>query len=262
MPRNRILASLPAEEYARLEPHLERIGLEVRQVLFDYEQPIEHVYFPESMVASVLSFMADGTAVETATIGWEGLVGLPLFLGIDRTPAQCFCQIPGEALRMPARAFREAVGHGGQLTTMLNRYTQALFTLLAQSSACNRRHTVEERCARWLLQTHDRVGQDIFPLTQQFLSQMLGVRRATVSGAAGSLQSRGLIEYIYGQITIKDRPGLEAFACECYAIINREFARLLAGHELPGPLDGTRFSEDGRTLADSDGPPGEEVETN
>jgi CRP-like cAMP-binding protein len=229
--------------------------LELRQVLFDYDQPIEHVYFPENFVGSVISIMADGTAVETATVGREGMVGLPLFLGADRTQAQAFCQVPGEALRMEAGAFREAVGRGGQLAAMLNRYTQALFTFLAQTSACNRLHKIRERCARWLLLTHDRVGRDRFPLTQQFLSQMLGVRRATVTEAAGSLQSAGLIDYSYGQITVTDRLGLEEAACECYAIIQREFVRLLANREVPSPLAGVRFSEQGKTTVGDGAPP-------
>jgi CRP-like cAMP-binding protein len=255
--RNRILASLPADEYARMAPHLERVHLDHRQVLIDPDQPIQQVYFPESSVISVLSLLADGTAIETATVGWEGIVGLPIFLGVDRTPAQAFCQVRGEALRMDAGAFREAARPGSGLAVILNRYTQALFTFLAQASACNGRHTVQERCARWLLLAHDRVGRSQFPLEQQFLSQMLGVRRAAVLEVVGSLQSAGLIEYTDDQMTIKDRSGLEAASCECYVIIQRELERLLADREIPSPLEGTRFSENGMSTAGPGRPRGE-----
>lgn len=240
-PRNRLLAGLPPGELARLAPRLEPVRLELRQVLHDVDRPITHVHFVEAGVVSVVSAMADGTAVETATIGYEGLVGLPLFLGVDRTPAQAFCQIPGAAYRLEAGAFQEEIARGGALRGAVGRYAQALFTLVAQNSACNRLHLVERRCARWLLQTHDRVGAergvDEFPLTQQFLSQMLGVRRATVSEAAATLQARGVIVYEYGRVRVRDRAGLEAAACECYQIISREFDRLVARLPVgPSPL--------------------------
>jgi CRP-like cAMP-binding protein len=254
-PRNQILAALSNEEYGRLAPVLERVDLELKVVLFDYDQPIEHVYFPEDCIGSVLSIMSDGTAVEAASVGREGMVGLPIFLGATRTQAQALCQVPGAALRMKASAFREAVQQGGQLSVILGRYTQALFTLLAQSSACNRLHTVRKRCARCLLMTQDRVGRDQFPLTQQFLSQMLGVRRATVTEAAGSLQASGLIEYAYGQIHVTDRPGLEATVCECYTIIQREFELLLENREVPSLMQTKRFSENGLSTAGEGAPP-------
>jgi len=253
-PRNRILAALPEAEYARLAPALELVTLELRQVMFDVDRPIEYVYFPEDAVVSVVSVMTDGSGVETATIGDEGLVGLPVFLGTGRTPAQAFCQVPGEAHRIESGAFRQEIGRAGDLRDVLSRYTQALFTQVAQSSACNRLHTMRERCARWLLQIHDRVGRDEFPLTQQFLSQMLGVRRATVTETASKLQEDGLITYDYGRITVTDRRGLEAASCECYEIIRREFARLLDGHEAPSVLEGVQTEEDGRT-AIGDGTP-------
>jgi len=254
-PRNQILAALPKDEYKRLRPALEPVGLELKQILFDYDEPIEHVYFPEDCVGSVLSVMSDGTAVEAATVGLEGMIGLPVFLGAVQTQAQAVCQIPGAALRMEVPAFREAIRQGGQLPVILGRYTQALFTLLAQSSACNRLHSVRERCARWLLMTHDRIGRDKFPLTHQFLSQMLGVRRATVTEAAGSLQAAELIDYSYGQITMMDRKGLEAAVCECYSIIRREFERLLVNREVPSSMTGKRFSENGKTTVKEGAPP-------
>lgn len=258
--RNQILASLPADELARLEPFLERIEMDLLQVVIEPDQPIQQVYFPEDSVISVLSLMSDGTAIETATVGWEGMVGLPLFLGVDRTPAQAFCQVEGQASRMDAEAFRQASRPGSRLAVVLNRYTQALFTFLAQAAACNGRHTVHERCARWLLLAHDRVGRSQFILKQQFLSQMLGVRRTAVLEVVKALQGAGLIEYADDQMSIKDRPGLEAASCECYVIIQREFERLLAGRELPNPLEGTQFSAKGKTTAGPGRPQGEGAE--
>ena len=246
-PRNRLLAALPDADLAQLAPRLEPVNLELKQILFDVDAVIPHAYFLEDGVVSVLGVMKDGTAVETATIGHEGLVGLPLFLGTDRTAAQGFCQVPGRALRLEADAFRQAIAQIPALRDVTARYTQALFTLVAQSSACNRLHSVEQRCARWLLMTHDRVGRDEFPLTHLFLSQMLGVRRATVTEAAGALQGAGLIEYAYGRIAVRDRPGLERAACECYAIIRREFDRLLHGQDTPSVFRDVTTSEHGKT---------------
>lgn len=216
-----------------LEPHLEPLDAGLRLLLFDVDQPIEWVYFPEGMIGSIVGVMADGTAVETATIGHEGMVGLPVFLGTDRTSLQAFCQVPGPALRMRASAFREAIGRLPELRRLLNCFTQALLTLVGQNSACNRVHMMTERCARWLLMTHDRVGGDDFTLTHQVMSQMLGVRRATVTEAMGHLQERGAISYEMGRVHIRDRARLESLACECYTIIAREFDRLLGSEGAP-----------------------------
>ncbi len=261
--RNRILASLPPEELARLTPLLARVTLEAKHVLFDVDQPIEHVYFIETGVASILGVMADGTAVETATVGEEGMVGLPLFHGAGQTSAQAFTQVPGEALRMDASAFREELARSPSLTAGLHKYSMALFALVAQSSACNRVHAMRERCARWLLHTHDRVGADEFPLTHQFLAQMLGVRRATVTEALATVQAAGAIDYgAGGRITVTDRAALEEVACECYGIIRKDFDRLL-GPPLAieavevSPLDGLETSRGGMTLLE---PPDEATE--
>lgn len=184
---NQIISALPGSVRTRLDSQLERVMLQTREILFDYDQPVEYMYFPETCVASVVAVMSDGGAVETATIGNEGMVGLPVFHGTDRTAVQCFAQVPGDALRMPSEEFRAELTRESELATVLNRYTQALFVLVAESSAGNRLHSARQRCARWLLMTQDRVASDVFPLTRQFLSQMLGVRRATVTQAAGSL---------------------------------------------------------------------------
>jgi CRP-like cAMP-binding protein len=252
--RNRILAALSPVERERLLALMEPVRLELRDVVFEPNRTIEHVFFPEDGVISILGLLEDGSAVETATVGNEGMVGVPVFLGAMQMAGQAFAQVPGSAWRMPAAALREEVRRGSPLAQLLGRYTQALFTLVAQSSACNRKHLVEQRCARWLLMTHDRVGGDTFELTHLFLSQMLGVRRATVSETAAQLQQAGLIEYTRGRITILDRARLEAAACPCYGIIRGEFARMLEGEEPRTALDDISVSEDGRTTA-GDGAP-------
>jgi CRP-like cAMP-binding protein len=218
---------LPRPDIERLRPHLEAVPVGVKEVIYEPNGPIKHVYFPTGCVISLVTYLKDGSAVEMATIGLEGMVGLPIFLGTDTMPSRAFGQVPGDALRITAAAFTAAIKQNGPLVRVLNRYTQALFNQVAQTTACNRVHLVEQRCARWLLQTHDRVGSDQFLLTQEFLAQMLGVRRSGVSAAAGLLQKAGLIRYARGRITVLDRPGLESAACECYGIIKKEFERLL-----------------------------------
>ena len=246
-PRNRILASLPQAEYESLRPELELITLDIRDLVYDVGRLIDRVLFVETGVISIISIMADGSSVETATVGYEGMVGLPVYLDSDRSATQAFCQVPGKSLSIPADAFRRVVNERTMLRSTLNRYAQALFTQVAQASACNRLHPVRERCARWLLQTHDRVGSDDFPLTHDFLSQMLGVRRATVTDAVGGLQKQGLIDYAYGRVRILDRAGLERASCECYAIVRSEYDRLLEGRKTPSPLDGVVASSAGKS---------------
>lgn len=224
---NRLLAVLPGEVYERIARDLEQVSLVIRQALYLPNEPIPFVYFPCSGVMSLVTVLDDGTVVEVATVGNEGMVGVPVLLGTERIPGQAFTQIPGEALRIETEAFRLAVRQNGALLDLLHRYTQALFNQVAQTAACNRGHVVEQRCARWLLQTHDRVGSDHFLLTQEFLSQMLGARRASVGSVASRLQSAGLIRYSRGRITILDRAGLETLSCGCYRVIKREFDRLL-----------------------------------
>jgi CRP-like cAMP-binding protein len=230
-PRNRLLASLPAADYARLASGMTRVDLDLKHVVFDVDRPIEQVHFPEAAVISILSVMADGSAVETATVGHEGMVGLPVFLGTDQMSAQAFCQIPGPSLRIASDDFRRALADSAALTLALQRYTQALFLFVAQSSACNRLHSMPQRCARWLLHTHDRVGAEVgrdeFPLTHEFLSQMLGVRRATVTEGMRILQKTGAVNYVRGRVVVRDRATLRSTACECYSVITREFDRLL-----------------------------------
>ena len=224
---NRLLGALPAEDFERLLPHLETVTLEVKDFIYETDRPIEYVYFPIDCVTSTIATMRDGRTVEVGTIGKEGMDGLPVFLGAQTAPLASFCQVPGDAARMTAEALRSEVGPGDRLYELLRRFTEATLVFAAQSSACNRLHSVEQRCSRWILHTHDRVGKDEFYLTQEFLSQMLGVRRASVSEVASAFQGEGLISYRRGILRIVDHSGLEAVTCECYGVITKEFERLL-----------------------------------
>jgi CRP-like cAMP-binding protein len=257
---NHLLALLPDREREALQPHVERVTLELRELVYDVSTPIRYAYFPEDGVVSLIGVMRDGAAVEVATVGNEGMLGLPLFLGVTQVTGQAFSQIPGTALRIEADRFR-ALAAGGKLRELMQRYTVALFTQISQVSACNRLHLAEERFARWLLMTHDRMGKDDFMLTQEFLSQMLGVRRATVSEIAAKAQDDGIIRYARGQLTVLDRARLEARSCECYAVIRAEFERLLGKPrnvpDLPAMPSLPSYSKDGRSTAE-DGSPREE----
>jgi CRP-like cAMP-binding protein len=224
--RNFILAALPDDEYRKLSGWLEPAECDVRQLLYDSGKPIRHVYFPTTAVLSMVSQMEGEAPVEVGTVGREGMVGLPVFLGVSTSPNTVFAQVPGIALRMSADDLRTALVSDGALHRQLHRYVQAMMVQLSQNVVCNRLHSTEERAARWLLMTADRVGGEQFPLTQEFLAQMLGVLRATVSLTAGLLHNAGLISYRRGVITIDDRAGLEDAACDCYGIVRGEFGKL------------------------------------
>ncbi len=221
---NDLLARLPASELDRVLEHSESLEAEIRLSVYEPDGPIDHVYFPLTAVFSMVAVVEGNAAIEVGTIGREGMVGLPVFLGRSTSPNAAFCQVSGLTLRMRAGAFRTLLSEDGALHQQLHRFTQATLILLAQNVACNRNHTMDQRAARWLLMTADRVGNDEFVLTQEFLGQMLGVRRATVSDTARRLGAAGLIAYHRGRITVQDRPGLEATACKCYAIVRNEFA--------------------------------------
>jgi len=223
--RNGLLAALPGVEQQRLAGELQLVDLGLRDLLYEVGQPIISVYFPLSCVLSMVTPVGD-EVVEVATVGPEGMVGLPAFLGATTSAHQVYCQVPGRALQFSVDTLARFVSDEGDLHRLLHRYTQAVMVFLGQSVACNRLHTIEQRCARWLAHTHDRVDQDRFPLTQEFLAQMLGVRRASVSISAQILQQAGLIRYSRGRITVLDRNGLHAAACPCYLIIRREFDEL------------------------------------
>jgi CRP-like cAMP-binding protein len=224
---NRILGALPRAALERIIPDLELKTLEMRQVVQPRRQRLKEVIFPVVGVASMISMGDSGASVEVATIGCEGMVGLPLFLGGESAAVEVFIQVPGEGMYLPAAAFRGHIEREPSLKRSLLLYTQALLTQVAQCSACNCHHPIVERCARWLLQTHDRVRGDEFPLTHDFLGLMLGIRRASVSETAQVLQERELIRYHRGVITVLDRDGLEEASCECYQLITGEFDRLL-----------------------------------
>jgi CRP-like cAMP-binding protein len=224
---NRLLAALPREEYDAILPDLEPVVLELKDYLYSAEGiPLDHAWFPNRGVASIVYGVSAGPTIEVATVGPEGFVGVPLLLGSDRVAGSAFIQVPGEGLRMTAEAFGRATARHPEFNRLLHRYTLALMTQMAQNSACNRLHSVEERAARWLRMTYDRVQSETFPLTQEFMAQMLGVRRPTVSLAAGMLAKAGLIHYVRGQMTVLDPEGLRQAACECYGIITGEFERL------------------------------------
>ncbi|MGY1742791.1 MULTISPECIES: Crp/Fnr family transcriptional regulator [unclassified Blastococcus] len=228
---NLLLRGLPEQEYQRLLGLAEPVDLGLRDQVLTRGEPIEHVYFPVDSVLSLLAAAEEDAAVEVATIGYEGMAGLPVFLGTVASPNDALCQVPGRALRLTAPALRRFLDSDGALHEVLHRFTHATMVMLAQNVACNRLHATEERCARWLLQTRDRVGGDEFPLTQEFLAQMLGVRRGTVSITAGVLQQAGMIHYTRGRITVLDAEALHRTACGCYDLIQAEFARLSGAPE-------------------------------
>lgn len=227
---NRLLAIIAEGERERLAGEFELVSLDLKDWLYRENEPIEHVFFPISGVLSLVSQMDDGRGIEVATIGNEGMVGLPVFLQATRTSAHmAFAQIPGQSLQMPAERFSAFIASpaNGQLHIALSRYTQALMSMIARAVACNALHSVQQRACRWLLITHDRIHEDEFLLTQEFLSQMLGVTRASVNEVARQLQEAGAIDYTRGHVSILDRPELESRSCECYRVIRAEFDNLL-----------------------------------
>ena len=225
---NKLLARLPAADYQRLSRHLETVPLPFKEVLHRGGEEVRRVYFPEGGVCSITHLMADGRMVEMATVGNEGLVGITACFGGGIEPGEAIVQVPdGSACALDAAVFKAEMERRGALSDVVNRYVQAYMAFLAQSVACNALHSVEERLARWLLMSHDRMGHNDFPLTQEFLAIMLGVRRSSVTIAFGALSRAGLIDHATKKIRIKNRQGLEAASCECYATVARHFARLL-----------------------------------
>jgi len=214
---NRLLAALPAADYARIAPSLTVVPLELKEVLHKPGEPIREVYFPGGGFCSMLTVLQDGGMVEIATIGREGMIGVSAVL--DGIPVTSIAMVQGETetcYRMNVDAFRREADRHGAFHELLAHYAQALFGFVAQSTACNAIHSVEQRLARWLLMARDRMGSDEFPLTQEFVAMMLGASRPTVTVVAGTLQKAGLITYHHGHIAILDRDGLESASCECY----------------------------------------------
>jgi CRP-like cAMP-binding protein len=226
-PRNRLLTMLPPVTFEQIAPHIVHVSLHQTEVLQDDGETLSSVWFLDSGVASWLAPDGEGGQIEVATIGNEGMVGLTVFLDRGTTLGRLECQIAGSGWRMPADAFCDLAEPPGPFRDLLSRYTQAVMSQMAQTAVCNRLHEVNERCARWLLLTHDRVDGDTFNLTHEYLALMLGVRRASVTVAAGILAQAGLITYHRGQVTILDRESLEAAACPCHAIVRDTFERLI-----------------------------------
>ena len=226
-PVNNLLAVLPPSDYERLVPHLKLVPLPLRKVLYEPGEPIAQVYFPNKAVVSIVTTMKDGSTVEAGLVSNEGMVGIPIILGDNTTTTTAFVQVSGAAMQMDADILKAEFNRAGAIQTLLLRYVQAVYSELTQGVACNRLHTLEERLARWLLTVSDRLESEDFPLTQEFIGQMLGVRRSGVTVAASTLSRAGMITYQRGQISILNRKDLEATSCECYQVIQKEFARLL-----------------------------------
>ena len=224
---NKILDAIPAAERALLWGVGEKVDLDRGQLITKANHPFMHVYFPESAVFSLVTDFTDGNTVESGTVGNEGFVGLPRFLGAESCPQRTISQIGGSACRVPFAAFGNALPELPALSAILNRYLLAYMAQVSQTSACNSQHTVSQRCARWILLTHDRVGSNRIPLTQEFLAHMLGVRRPSVTVAQAAMQRKGLIRYSRGKLEVLDREGLEKAACECYGVVRDEFQALL-----------------------------------
>jgi CRP-like cAMP-binding protein len=227
--QNTLLARLPSTEFEVLRPLLTVVDAQLRDSVYAPRQAIDDVYFPLTAVFSLVATAGeDRIVVEVGTIGHEGMVGLPLFLGSPTSPHAAFCQVAGRAARLPAADLHAYLAQDGALHRLLQRFTQTTMVQLAQNVACNRVHVLEQRMARWLLTTADRVGFDTFVLTQEFLGQMLGVTRPTVSETASKLQSDGVIRYARGNLRIVDRPALLRLACDCYPLLKAEFDALAA----------------------------------
>ena len=224
--RNRLLAALPAEDLARLEPHLELVPLPLGWAAYEPSAAPAHMYFPTSAIVSLLYVLENGASAEIAVVGNDGVVGIALFMGGGTTPSRAVVQSAGEGYRLAAGTLKKEFECGGALQHMLLRYTQALITQMAQTAVCNRHHSIEQQLCRWLLLSLDRVPSNTLVMTQELIANMLGVRREGVTEAARRLQAAGVIRYSRGRITVLDRPKLEARACECYEVVRRETDRL------------------------------------
>jgi CRP-like cAMP-binding protein len=223
---NLILSAIVPKEYEQIRPLLEAHPLRMRETLQEAGDAAEYVYFPTSGIISLLTVLENGMMIEFATVGREGTTGLPMTVGLADSNMALISQLPGEALRMKSADFLTQLAQCPSFAAVINRYMGVLFAFLAQSAACNRAHHVDERCAKWLLMTHDQAGGDEFRITQEFLAQMLGVSRPSVALSAASLHKQGLISYHRGEMSILDRDGLERAACECYAVVREQFDRL------------------------------------
>jgi CRP-like cAMP-binding protein len=226
--QNHILAALPPADFERLAAHLELVPLPLGEILYEPGSQLQHAYFPTTAIVSLHYVTESGASAETAGVGNEGVVGISLFMGGDTTPSSAVVQTAGHAYRLERRLLKQEFDRGGLLHRVLLRYTQALITQMNQTAACNRHHSVEQQLCRWLLLTLDRLPSNELVMTQDLVASMLGVRREGITEAAGNLQRGGLIRYRRGHISVLERPGLEAAACECYAVVKKELGRLLS----------------------------------
>jgi len=226
--QNHLLAALPAEEFGRLAPHLELVPLLLGESIYEPGSQLTHVYFPTTAIVSLLYVLESGASAEIAGVGNEGILGIALFMGGETTPSSAVVQTAGHAYRLQARLLKEEFARGGLVQRLLLRYTQALLTQMCQTTACNRHHSIEQQLCRWLLLTLDRLPSNELVVTQELVASALGVRRESITEAAGKLQRAGLIRYRRGHLAVLERSGLEAGACECYAVVKKEIGRLLS----------------------------------
>jgi CRP-like cAMP-binding protein len=226
--QNHLLDAMLEAEYARLAPHLELIPMLLGDVLYESGDKLRHVYFPTTSIISLHYVLEDGGSSEIAGVGNEGMVGISMFMGGNSTPSRAVVLTGGHGYRLKSHILMEEFNRAGTVMRLLLRYTQALITQMSQTAVCNRHHSVEQQLCRWLLLTLDRMPTNELTMTQELIANMLGVRREGVTEAAGKLQERGFIRYRRGHITVLDRAGLESNACECYAVVKKEFARLMS----------------------------------
>ena len=225
--KNQLLAALPAAEWDRWLPQLEWVELPLGQVLYESGTTLSHVYFPLTAIVSLLYVMENGASAEIAVVGNEGIVGISLFMGGESTPSRAVVQSAGQGYRLNAQTMKDEFNRAGPVLHLLLRYTQALITQMAQTAVCNRHHTLDQQLCRWLLLSLDRLRGNDLVMTQELIANMLGVRREGVTEAALKLQKVGLIRYARGHISVLDRAGLEQRTCECYAVVKKEYDRLL-----------------------------------
>ena len=238
--QNHLLAALPAVEFERLLPQLELVPMLLGETLYEPGGKLQHVYFPTTAIVSLLYVMESGASAEIAGVGNEGILGISLFMGGDTTPSSAVVQTSGHGYRLPGQLLKEEFGRAGLMQRLLLRYTQALLTQMCQTAACNRHHSIEQQLCRWLLLTLDRLPSQELVMTQELVAGALGVRRESITEAAGNLQRAGVVRYRRGHIAVLDRSGLEAGACECYAVVKKEMARLLSD---------VRYRQDASTAA-------------
>jgi CRP-like cAMP-binding protein len=225
--KNHLLAALPDSEWQRWLPQLESVALPLGQVLYESGDTLSHVYFPTTAIVSLLYVMENGASAEIAVVGKEGIVGISLFMGGESTPSRAVVQSAGQGFRLKAQMMKNEFNRAGPVLHLLLRYTQALITQMAQTAVCNRHHSLDQQLCRWLLLSLDRLDDNELMMTQELIANMLGVRREGVTEGALKLQHAGLISYSRGRITVLDRPGLEKRTCECYAVVKKEYDRLL-----------------------------------